>query len=70
MEGELQRLFGELMELHYDPHYQRSQSRHFIAWASRHVVPANDLSEDGIAGLADHLPRSGSRRSGCVGSVG
>ena len=51
--GELAPLFTELMALHYDPHYDRSQARHFEAWAQRRVVPATDLSDAGIAALAD-----------------
>ena len=39
--GELSPLFAELMALHYDPHYGRSQSRHFDAWAQRQVIPAD-----------------------------
>ncbi len=35
--GELPALFG-LMALHYDPHYDRSQARHFGAWSRRSVV--------------------------------
>jgi tRNA 2-selenouridine synthase len=41
------------MKLHYDPHYQRSQERHFETWAQRRVVAASDLSDAGIAALAD-----------------
>ena len=53
LEGDLQRLFGELMTLHYDPHYERSQARHFHAWAQRRSVDAIDLSDHGIDALAD-----------------
>ena len=53
--GDLPPLFAELMAQHYDPHYQRSQERHFEAWAQRHVIAAGDLSEAGIAALADAL---------------
>jgi tRNA 2-selenouridine synthase len=51
--GDLPPLFAELMTLHYDPHYQRSQERHFETWAQRRVVAASDLSDAGIAALAD-----------------
>jgi tRNA 2-selenouridine synthase len=51
--GDLPPLFAELMTLHYDPHYQRSQERHFETWAQRRVVSASDLSDEGIAALAD-----------------
>ena len=45
-------LFGELMTLHYDPHYGRSQARNFAQWPARRVLPAPDLSDTGIALLA------------------
>lgn len=51
--GDLAPLFAELMTLHYDPHYRRSQERHFETWSQRRVVPAADLSEAGIAALAE-----------------
>ena len=54
-EGELPPLFAELMTLHYDPHYTRSQERHFGAWAQRRVVPADDLSDASIARIAAGL---------------
>ncbi len=53
--GDLPSLFAELMTLHYDPHYQRSQARHFGTWAQRRVVAAGDLSEAGIAAIADAI---------------
>ena len=46
-------LFEELMRLHYDPHYARSQERHFRHWAERRQVMADDLSDEGIARVAD-----------------
>jgi len=52
-EGDLRQLFDELMSLHYDPHYERSQARHFHAWAQRQGVTSNDLSDTGIDALAD-----------------
>jgi tRNA 2-selenouridine synthase len=51
--GDLPHLFAELMALHYDPHYGRSQARHFHAWAQRQRVAATDLSDAGIEALAD-----------------
>ena len=45
-------LFAELVQLHYDPHYERSQSRHFARWAERRQVAADDLSAAGIARVA------------------
>lgn len=53
--GDLPPLFAELMALHYDPHYQRSQSRHFEAWDQRRVVAAADLSQAGIAAVAEAM---------------
>lgn len=50
--GDLPALFDELMRLHYDPHYERSQARHFRRWEQRLAVPANDLSEAALDGLA------------------
>lgn len=51
--GDLPHLFSELMSLHYDPHYGRSQARHFHTWAKRDRVAATDLSDAGIEALAD-----------------
>lgn len=45
-------LFGELMALHYDPHYGRSQARNFTQWGARQRLAAPDLSDTGIAALA------------------
>ena len=52
-EADLPRLFAELMALHYDPHYEKSQSLHFALWPARIKVPAVDLSDDGIERAAD-----------------
>ncbi|MDM0014496.1 tRNA 2-selenouridine(34) synthase MnmH [Variovorax sp. J22P168] len=49
---ELAPLFEELMTLHYDPHYERSQARHFRRWAERTRVAAPDLGDSGIAAVA------------------
>lgn len=51
--GELSPLFAELMALHYDPHYARSQARHFTAWPERARVESSDLSDAGIEAVAD-----------------
>lgn len=53
--GELEPLFAELMSMHYDPHYQRSQERHFRAWATRRSVQAQELDEAGIRALAAQI---------------
>lgn len=60
--GELAPLFDELMRLHYDPHYERSQSRHFAQWAQRRHVDANALGDAGVEAVADtvlSMPSSG-----------
>ena len=46
-------LFAELMALHYDPHYEKSQSLHFAQWTGRSKVPATDLSDEGIDRAAE-----------------
>ncbi|MBS0467560.1 MAG: tRNA 2-selenouridine(34) synthase MnmH [Proteobacteria bacterium] len=45
-------LFEELMRLHYDPHYGRSQARNFVQWERRLRVDAADLSDEGIDAVA------------------
>ncbi|PWW47779.1 tRNA 2-selenouridine(34) synthase MnmH [Melaminivora alkalimesophila] len=50
--GELAPLFEELMRLHYDPHYSRSQQRNFRHWDERRRLAAADLSPRGIEALA------------------
>ena len=50
--GQLAPLFGELMALHYDPHYARSQSRNFEAWDNRQRLETDDLSPAGVQALA------------------
>ncbi|MEB0056095.1 MULTISPECIES: tRNA 2-selenouridine(34) synthase MnmH [unclassified Variovorax] len=51
--GELSSLFAELMALHYDPHYEKSQSLHFAQWTGRAKVPAAELSAEGIDRAAE-----------------
>ncbi|MBS0451375.1 MAG: tRNA 2-selenouridine(34) synthase MnmH [Proteobacteria bacterium] len=53
--GELAPLFAELMSLHYDPHYERSQERHFRSWGQRRSVQAQVLDEAGIEALAREI---------------
>ncbi|KAB2902100.1 MAG: tRNA 2-selenouridine(34) synthase MnmH [Burkholderiaceae bacterium] len=48
----LEPLFSELMALHYDPLYARSQSTHLHQWTQRQRVPADDLSPPAIDTLA------------------
>ena len=48
-------LFAELMALHYDPLYARSQSTNLFDWAQRQTVQADDLSPQGIGNVADQV---------------
>jgi tRNA 2-selenouridine synthase len=52
LEGNLPALFADLMALHYDPHYSRSQSNNFSAWASRQTLETDDLTQAGVDALA------------------
>ncbi len=52
LEGNLPALFAELMALHYDPHYSRSQSNNFSAWPVRQSLEADDLTSAGVEALA------------------
>ena len=53
--GELAPLFEALMSAHYDPHYARSQARHFARWAERARVETSDLSDAAIDRIAGRL---------------
>ena len=55
MARDLAPLFSELVTLHYDPHYERSQARHFHAWESRRKVPADDLTPAGVERVAAEI---------------
>jgi len=50
--GQLPPLFDELMTLHYDPHYDRSQALHFHNWSGRSHIDAAELSDGGINEIA------------------
>jgi len=54
-EGQLPLLFEELMRLHYDPSYARSQAAHLFHWDTRRAVHTADLSEAGIDALAHQV---------------
>ncbi|QMV74029.1 tRNA 2-selenouridine(34) synthase MnmH [Comamonas piscis] len=54
-QGALEPLFSELMALHYDPHYERSQARNFAQWALRQTLLADDLSDSSIDQLAAQI---------------
>jgi len=62
----LPQLFGELMDLHYDPLYRRSQASHFSAFTSAPRFITGDLSAAGIARLAEDIlvARLGERPAG------
>ena len=49
---ELPALFGEFIDLHYDPLYHRSQNRNFSRFPDAPVFPADDLSPAGVGALA------------------
>ncbi len=50
-------LFGELMALHYDPLYKRSQSTHLSQWAARLSVSAQALAPSDIEHVASEMTR-------------
>ncbi|MBI3524435.1 MAG: tRNA 2-selenouridine(34) synthase MnmH [Betaproteobacteria bacterium] len=53
--GEFSALVGELLELHYDPLYQRSQARNYAGFDAATRIATDDLSPDGIARLAEEI---------------
>jgi tRNA 2-selenouridine synthase len=48
----LAELFGEFIDLHYDPLYHRSQNRNFVRFPEAAVLATDDLTPDGVASLA------------------
>jgi tRNA 2-selenouridine synthase len=53
-------LVGELLELHYDPHYRRSQRENYSGFATPdQVFAAADLTSKGIADLAEGILSQG-----------
>lgn len=50
--GQLDTLFAELAQRHYDPAYARSQRTHFSRWDARQKLASDDLSPEGIAAIA------------------
>jgi tRNA 2-selenouridine synthase len=48
-------LVGELLERHYDPLYQRSQTRNYRDYGDAPAVATDDLSPDGISRLAKSI---------------
>ncbi len=53
--GEFRPLVHELLALHYDPLYQRSQQKNFGAYAAAPPMPLADLSAASVARLAREL---------------
>lgn len=53
--GHTANLFDELMRLHYDPQYQRSQAKHLTQWERRTIYQVDDLSDTGVAHIAARL---------------
>ena len=58
-EAALEPLFAELMALHYDPLYERSQGRNYRGLDSAPAFATDDLSEAGIAALARRIADAG-----------
>ena len=50
--GDFRSLVGELLERHYDPLYQRSQSKNYADFAGAASFAADDLSPQGVNRLA------------------
>ncbi len=55
--GAWRELVSELLELHYDPLYRRSQQRNFSGLVTPQTFSTDDLSAAGIAALADRIAR-------------
>jgi len=54
----LPELFAELIDLHYDPLYRRSQNGNYAGFTSAPRLPADDLSDAGIDELAHRILQS------------
>jgi tRNA 2-selenouridine synthase len=53
--GDFRTLFGELLEKHYDPLYQRSQSKNYSGYDQAANFATDDLSEAGIRRLSESI---------------
>ena len=53
--SELHTLYGELIDLHYDPLYRRSQNRNFTRIDAAQVLATDKLDRAGIADLAHRI---------------
>lgn len=56
--GQWRTLVVELLELHYDPLYRRSQNRNFAGFGSPQTFTTDDLSPAGIGDLAARIATS------------
>ena len=56
-------LVRELLELHYDPLYRRSQDHNFTGLQHPQTLATDDLSEAGIARLAETIVQSAMSRT-------
>jgi tRNA 2-selenouridine synthase len=56
-QAELPALFSELMTLHYDPLYSRSQPGYLRGWAQAQTVELQQLDEDALQAGAARLLR-------------
>ena len=59
--GDFRRLVAELLERHYDPLYQRSQTKNFSAFGSAAAIVSDDLSPSGMTQLAQEIIESAGR---------
>ena len=53
--GVLPELFGELIDLHYDPLYRRSQKRNFAGFGTPTAFATDDLTPAAIDALAARI---------------
>ena len=56
--GDMPTLFGEFIDLHYDPLYRRSQGGNFPGLADSPCFETSDLSPEGIKDIAARIMRS------------
>lgn len=57
-EGALAPLFAQLLQLHYDPLYRRSQGKNFAGMGSALALRADTLDADGLAAMVVQLQRA------------
>jgi tRNA 2-selenouridine synthase len=54
-DGDFRTLVGELLEKHYDPLYQRSQSKNYADYGDAPGFATDDLTPEGITRLAREI---------------